>query len=483
VIEGVEVSTDHAIGGSRVASTERFADVSPIDERPLAEVARGGRVEVDAAVQAGAEAFETWSRTSPKERAETLHRIADGVEARLEELAAVETRDNGSLLRSHRRSVMPRVARNFRFFADQLVTLPDERFVQDRFVSRTEWDASGVTAVITPWNAPLMLATWRVAPALAAGNTVVLKPPEWAPLTASLLADIAATAGLPDGAFNVVQGIGEEAGAALTAHPGVQRIAFTGSIETGKVVAAAAAANPTPTSLELGGKSPFLVFADADPEAAVRQAVNQFDNAGQVCLAGTRLLVESSIYETFVERLTEAAAAIRQGDPRDDETDIGPQITREHFERVDGYVRRAKADGARVVFGGGPNAELGGLFFRPTLFADAPEGSEILTREVFGPVLTVQSFADEDEAVALANSTEYGLAAILYTGDRARADRVSGRLVAGTVWVNCFFVRDLRAPFGGARRSGVGREGGVYSFDFYADVKNVCSAPWDEEED
>jgi aminomuconate-semialdehyde/2-hydroxymuconate-6-semialdehyde dehydrogenase len=481
IIEGVEVSTDHLIGGSRIASSERFVDVSPIDERPIAQVARGGAVEVDAAVEAAAAAFEGWARTPAKERAAILHTIADGVEARVEELATVETRDNGSLLRSHRRSVMPRVARNFRFFADQLVNLPDERFEQDRFVSKTEWDGSGVTAVITPWNAPLMLATWRVAPALAAGNTVVLKPPEWAPLTASLLGDISKEAGLPDGVFNVVQGIGEEAGAALTSHPEVRRIAFTGSIETGRIVATSAAANLTPTSLELGGKSPFVAFSDADLDAVVRQAVNQFDNAGQVCLAGTRVLVEASIFEVFVDRLTEAAGAIVQGDPRDETTDIGPQITREHLERVDGYVRRAQRDGARLVFGGEPNDDLGGLYYRPTLFAEPPAGSEIVTKEVFGPVLTVQPFDGEDEAIALANETEYGLAAILYTGDPARAERVSERLVAGTVWVNCFFVRDLRAPFGGARRSGVGREGGVYSFDFYADVKNVCAAPWDEE--
>jgi aminomuconate-semialdehyde/2-hydroxymuconate-6-semialdehyde dehydrogenase len=476
----VDVSTDHWIGGARVGSRDRFVDVSPIDEEPIAEVARGGVVEVDAAVAAAGEAFEGWARMPAKDRAAILHTIADEIETRVEQFAQIETLDNGSLLRSHRRSVMPRVARNFRFFADQLLDLPDERFEQDRSVSRTEWDGAGVTAVITPWNAPLMLATWRVAPALAAGNAVVLKPPEWAPLTASLLADVTREAGLPDGVFNVVQGIGEEAGAALTAHPGVRRIAFTGSIETGKVVATAAAANLTPTSLELGGKSPFVAFADADLDAVIRQAVNQFDNAGQVCLAGTRVIVEASIYDAFLERLTRAAGDIVQGDPRDEATDIGPQITREHLERVDGYVQRAKADGARVVFGGAPNDDLGGLYYRPTLFVDAPAGSEILTREVFGPVLTVQPFADEDEAVALANATEYGLAAILYTGDRARADRVSERLVAGTVWVNCFFVRDLRAPFGGARRSGIGREGGVYSFDFYADVKNVCSAPWDD---
>jgi 5-carboxymethyl-2-hydroxymuconic-semialdehyde dehydrogenase len=442
-----------------------------------AEVARGTAEDAGRAVAAARAATETWGRTPPKERAEVLHRIADLVEERVPRLAAVETRDNGSLLRSHRNSVMPRVARNFRFFADELTEL-GESFDMDGVRSRTEWDPSGVTVVITPWNAPLMLATWRVAPALAAGNAVVLKPPEWAPLTASMLADIAREAGLPDGAFNVLQGIGEEAGAALTGHPDVDRIAFTGSIETGRLVAQAAAANLTPVSLELGGKSPFVAFADADLEAVVKQAINQFDNAGQVCLAGTRLIVERSMLEGFLARFLEAAAAIRQGDPRDETTDIGPQITRAHFERVDGFVERAKAEGARVLLGGGPNEELGGLYYRPTLFGDVPEGAEVLRKEVFGPVLTVQTFEDEEEAIALANGTEYGLAAILYTGDRERAERVSERLVAGTVWVNCFFVRDLRAPFGGARSSGVGREGGVYSFDFYADVKNVCTAPW-----
>ncbi|HWC71496.1 MAG TPA: aldehyde dehydrogenase [Actinomycetota bacterium] len=459
-------------------SDETFTDVSPIDEQPIADVARGGSGEAHRAVAAAREGAAAWGAMPPKERADVLHRVADGVEARVPELAAVETRDNGSLLRSMRNSVMPRVARNFRFFADQLLALETGTKGYEGFVERVAWDPSGVTVVITPWNAPLMLATWRVAPALAAGNAVVLKPPEWAPLTASMLADIAREAGLPDGAFNVLQGIGEEAGAALTAHPGVDRIAFTGSVATGKLVAQAAGVNLTPVSLELGGKSPFVAFADADLDAVVQQAVNQFDNAGQVCLAGTRLIVERSMHDAFLERFVEAAGAIVQGDPRDEATDIGPQITRQHFERVDGFVRRAVDDGARVVFGGGPNEDLGGLYYRPTLFAEAPEGSEILTQEVFGPVLTLQTFETEDEAIELANGTDYGLAAILYTGNEARADRVSSALVAGTVWVNCFFVRDLAAPFGGARGSGIGREGGPWSFDFYADVKNVCTAPW-----
>ena len=428
-------------------------------------------------MQAAREAFGGWSSTSPELRSRALNAIADGIERRAEDLAQVETCDNGALLRSHRRGVMPRAAHNFRFFADWLGRLDAGDLEINGHREQVSWAPSGVTAVITPWNAPLMLATWRIAPALAAGNTVVAKPPEWAPLTASLLADITAEAGLPDGVFNVVQGTGAEAGAPLAAHPDLARVCFTGSVATGRLVAAAAGAQLTPVSLELGGKSPLLVFADADLDLAVRHAVGQYDNAGQVCLAGTRLLVDERIADEFTARFLDAAAALRQGDPRDDGTDMGPNITRAHLERVDGFVRRALAAGARPLLGGTVNADLGGLYYRPTLLADAKPGSEILTEEVFGPVLTLQTFSGEDEAVALANSTRYGLAATMFTGDHDRAERVSARLVAGTVWVNCFFVRDLRAPFGGAGLSGIGREGGTWSFDFYGDVKNTVYAP------
>jgi aminomuconate-semialdehyde/2-hydroxymuconate-6-semialdehyde dehydrogenase len=476
-VAGVAVDTRHWIGGRRVASPVTFTDLSPIDEQPVAEVARGGEAEVARAVRAAGEAFGGWAATAPAGRAAVLHAVADGLERRAEDLAQVETRDNGALLRSHRRSVMPRVAHNFRFFADWLTKLDGGDLEISGHREQVSWAPSGVTAVITPWNAPLMLATWRIAPALAAGNTVVAKPPEWAPLTASLLADITRDAGLPDGVFNVVQGVGGEAGAALVAHPGLARVAFTGSVATGRLVAAAAGAQLTPVSLELGGKSPLLVFADADLDLAVGHAAGQYDNAGQVCLAGTRLLVEESIAGEFTARFLDRAAALRQGDPRDEATGIGPNITREHLGRVDGYVRRAVAAGARVLLGGAVNPALGGLYYQPTLLAGAEPGSEILTEEVFGPVLTLQTFRGEDEAVALANSTRYGLAATMFTGDTGRAERVSARLRAGTVWVNCFFVRDLRAPFGGAGLSGIGREGGTWSFDFYADVKNTVYAP------
>jgi 5-carboxymethyl-2-hydroxymuconic-semialdehyde dehydrogenase len=477
-VAGVDVALDHWIGGERVASASTFDDISPIDETVIAQVARGGVAEANAAVDAAAAAFPAWAATPPAERARLLHRVADLVEERIERLAIVETTDNGALLRSHLRGVMPRVAHNFRFFAEYLtdhLTHPD--FETRGHTNHVSWDPSGPALLITPWNAPLMLATWKVAPALAAGCTVILKPAEWSPLTASLLADITAEAGIPAGVFNVVQGYGEDVGPTLTGHPGVERISFTGSVPTAKLIAASAAANLTPCSFELGGKSPMIVFADCDMESAVANAVEQYDNAGQVCLAGVRLLVEESIRDEFVARFVEKATALRQGDPRDLTTDIGPQISREHLDRIDGFVQRAKADGAEAVIGGGRNDDLGGLHYRPTLFVGARPGAEILTEEVFGPVLTLQTFTSEDEAVALANGTDFGLAGVLFTGSPDRAERVSSQMVAGTVWVNCFFVRDLRAPFGGSRLSGVGREGGTWSFDFYCDVKNTCTNP------
>jgi 5-carboxymethyl-2-hydroxymuconic-semialdehyde dehydrogenase len=478
VIAGVGVGTDHWIDGCRVPSESTFDDLSPIDGTVIARIARGGAREADLAVRAAVDAFPAWAATPVTERARVLRAIADGIDKRLEDLAVVETADNGALIRSHRRGVMPRVAHNFRFFAEFLTgELGHPDFETRGHRNHVSWDPAGPCVLIAPWNAPLMLATWKVAPALAAGNTAVLKPSEWCPLTASLLCDIAAEAGLPGGVLNVVQGIGEEAGAALVTDPRVRRISFTGSVPTGRIVAAAAGANLTPVSLELGGKSPFLVFADADLDLAAANAVEQYDNAGQVCLSGTRLLIEESVRDEFLERFLERAGALRQGDPRDEATDIGPSIHPDHFARVDGFVRRARARGATVLLGGGPNEELGGLYYRPTLFTDVDPHSEIATEEVFGPVLVLHTFRTEEEAVGMANDSEFGLAAMVFTGDDRRAERVGGRLVAGTVWVNCFYVRDLRAPFGGARHSGIGREGGAWSFDFYCDVKNTVFAP------
>ncbi|MFD5118209.1 aldehyde dehydrogenase [Streptomyces sp. NPDC058385] len=473
-VAGVTVDTRHWIGGERVASADTFVDVSPIDGSVLGEIARGTADEASAAVAAARAAFPGWAATSRAERARILHAVADAVEKRIEDLSIVETHDNGALLRSHRRGVMPRVAHNFRFFADWLVGLGHDDFDTRGHTNHVSWDPAGPCVLITPWNAPLMLATWKIAPALAAGNTVILKPAEWSPLTASLFADIAAEAGLPAGVLNVVQGYGAEAGSALVSHPDVRRISFTGSVPTAKTIAAAAAANLVPASFELGGKSPLLVFADADLDLAVDLAVEQYDNAGQVCLAATRILVEETIAEEFTRRFTEKASALRQGDPRDETTDIGPTIHTRQLEKIDGFVQRALAAGARAVIGGRRGE---GQYYAPTLLTDVAQDSEIVQEEVFGPVLTLQTFTDEDEAVRLANDTRFGLAATVATGDRGRAERVTDRLVAGTVWVNCFFVRDLQAPFGGSRHSGVGREGGTWSFDFYCDLKNTVTAP------
>ncbi|WP_326783583.1 aldehyde dehydrogenase [Streptomyces sp. NBC_00151] len=473
-VAGVAVDTRHWIGGERVASAETFTDVSPIDGSVLGEISRGTAAEADLAVAAAKAAFPAWAATSRAERARILHAVADGVEKRIEDLAIVETTDNGALLRSHRRGVMPRVAHNFRFFADWLLKLDHEDFETRGHTNHVSWDPAGPSVLITPWNAPLMLSTWKVAPALAAGNTVVLKPAEWTPLTASLLADIAAEAGLPAGVLNIVQGYGSEIGDALTSHPDVRRISFTGSVPTAQRITQSAAANLTPLSLELGGKSPLLVFADADLDLAVDLAVEQYDNAGQVCLAATRILVEETVAEEFTRRFAEKAAAIVQGDPRDEATDIGPNIHERQLEKIDGFVRRAVDAGARAVIGGHCGE---GRYYAPTLLTDVAQDSEIVQEEVFGPVLTLQTFTTEDEAVQLANDTRFGLAATLATGDRDRAARVTQRLVAGTVWVNCFFVRDLQAPFGGSRHSGVGREGGTWSFDFYCDLKNTVTAP------
>jgi betaine-aldehyde dehydrogenase/5-carboxymethyl-2-hydroxymuconic-semialdehyde dehydrogenase len=329
---------------------------------------------------------------------------------------------------------------------------------------------AGPAAVITPWNAPFMLSTWKTAPALAAGCPVVLKPAEWSPLSCSLLASLAHEAGFPPGVFNVVQGIGEEAGAALVAHPLIRRVSFTGSPEAARQIGVSAARNLVPFTGELGGKGPLIVCEDADLDVAAARAAGQYDDAGQVCLAGTRLLVHERIREPFLERFHAAVDAQVLGDPREDTTTIAPLIHPEHLERVDGFVQRAVAEGHRLVRGG---RRLGGLFYEPTLFEPLSNEAEIVQREVFGPVLTFQTFADDTEAVALANSTRYGLSGMVFTRSMGRADRIGRAVRAGIVWVNTFLVRDLTAPFGGAGISGIGREGGHYALDFYSDLKTL----------
>jgi acyl-CoA reductase-like NAD-dependent aldehyde dehydrogenase len=472
-VAGVSVSTDHWIAGKRAVSSRRFADFSPIDGAHLADVAAGGAAEVDAAVAAARAAFPAWAELGPAGRLPILQRFARGIEARGKELAAVETADNGSLLSGNLHRVVARAALNISYFAEFAATkLQGQTIDSPEVVNHVRFDPAGVAALITPWNAPLMLTTWKIGPALAAGNTVVAKPPEWAPLTCSLLADVAHEAGVPAGVLNVVQGIGEEAGAALVAHRDVDRISFTGSTDTAKLIGEAAARSITPLAAELGGKSPFIVCADADLDAAAQTIAGQYMNAGQVCLAGTRVVVERSIADELLAKVRAACAHMVVGDPRDPKTRVGPLITAEHFARVAGFVERAKDAGARVLWGG-QRDKAGALYFEPTLFDGVKPDAEISQREVFGPVLTWQTFGSDDEAVAFANNTRYGLAGVLFSRNEKRAMAIAERVVAGTLWVNCFFIRDLAAPFGGSRDSGLGREGGHWSFDFYCDVKNI----------
>ena len=471
-VAGVDVSPEHFIGGERVASDARFEDRSPIDGALLAVVARGGGREVDLAVRAAAGAFPEWAALGPAGRAPYLRRLADLIDANIERLATVECLDMAMLERSLRARVIGRGARNYRSYADLAAGYEERVWSSNGTANRVIRMPSGPAAVITPWNAPFMLSTWKTAPALAAGCTVILKPAEWSPLSCSLLADLAGEAGLPAGVFNVVQGIGEEAGAALVSHPGVRRVSFTGSPETGRLIGTAAAGNLVPFTAELGGKGPLIVFEDVDVEAAAQKAAGQYDDAGQVCLAGTRLLVAEAIKDDFLERFHRHTDAHVLGDPRADETTVSPLIHPDHLARVEGFVERARAHGDTIVRGG-RRADLGGLYYEPTLIEPRGNDSEVVQREVFGPVLTFQTFASEAEAVELANSTPYGLSAIVYTGAHERAERVGRAVRAGTVWVNTFLVRDLTAPFGGMGISGIGREGGDYALDFYSDLKTL----------
>jgi betaine-aldehyde dehydrogenase/5-carboxymethyl-2-hydroxymuconic-semialdehyde dehydrogenase len=469
---GIDVSPDHHIGGERVAGDERFEVISPIDQRVLAHVARGGEREAHAAVEAARAAWPEWAALGSEGRAVLLHRLADLIDQNIDRIATVECLDMAMLERSLKARVIARGARNFRAYADLAAGYQERVWESNGTLNRVIRMPSGPAAVITPWNAPFMLSTWKTAPGLAAGCTVVLKPPEWAPLSCSLLADLTAEAGFPPGVFNVLQGIGEEAGAALVSDEGVRRISFTGSPETGRSIGLSAAANLVPFTAELGGKGPLIVFADADLDAAAAKAAGQYDDAGQVCLAGTRLLVEESIRDAFLERFHEGVDAQVLGDPRDEATTISPLIHPDHLARVEGFVERARANGDRIVRGG-RRADIGGLWYEPTLVEPRSNDSEIVQREVFGPVLTFQTFRDEDGAVALANSTRYGLSGIVYTGSQERAERVGRAVRAGTVWVNTFLVRDLTAPFGGIGISGIGREGGDYALDFYSDLKTL----------
>jgi aminomuconate-semialdehyde/2-hydroxymuconate-6-semialdehyde dehydrogenase len=484
VAEGVVERDDqvrhfqHVIDGRAVdaADGRTFDSVDPHTGRPWATVAEAGPEDVRRAVRAAREAFDDgrWSKLPTAERRALLHRLADGIAARAEELAVAETRDMGKPLRESRSADLPRAAANFRFFADFQHLATGETFPAQHHHVYTRYEPKGVVAAISPWNFPLMLASWKIAPALAFGNTVVLKPAEQSPATAAILGEIAAEV-LPPGVLNVLHGFGPDAaGELLVASPEVDVVTFTGETRTGSAVMANAAPTLKGLSLEMGGKSPNVVFADADFDAAIDGTLRGiFMNNGEVCLAGSRLLVEREAYEPFLERLCERAAALRVGDPLDPATEVGPVVSAEQHEKILSYLELGAREGRIRVGGGVPEGLGDGYYVEPTIIDELPRDSRCITEEIFGPVLVAEPFDTEDEAIARANDTEYGLAGMVWTTNLNRAHRVAAELQAGLVWVNCFFVRDLRTPFGGAKRSGVGREGGYHSREFFTEPKTI----------
>jgi len=459
------------------ASRETFETLDPSTNRVLAFAAAGDEADVDAAVQAARGAFDEglWPRLKATERATKLRDVAAAIRRHTDDLIAREVADIGMPI-AQMRHLAARAAQNFDFYAGVVSELHGRTFqVGDEFLNYTIRKPVGVAGLIMPWNAPLMLSTWRIAPALAAGNTVVLKPAEWAPLSSTLLAAVLEEAGLPAGVFNVVHGFGETAGAALSRHPGVDLLCFTGETTTGSTIIAAGAPTLKRSSVELGGKSPVVVFADADPELCVDAALAQiFTMNGQRCTAGSRLLVHEALYEQVVTAVGERAANIRVGDPFDPSTELGPLIRREHHARVLEYIESARAAGARVLAGGRPPEHLrDGNFLEATVIADVDETMRVFRQEIFGPVLVAMPFSTEEEAVRLANATQYGLAAYVWTNDLTRAHRVAHAIDTGMCWINSHNVRDLRTPFGGVKDSGIGREGGDYAFDFYCETEVV----------
>ena len=472
--------TLHLIDGAATASVsgETFANASPIDGMHLGDVAAGDSADIAAAAEAASASFDEWSSTPGEQRKRILHAVADAIVERAGEIAVVESVDTGQAIRFMSSAAL-RGAENFRFFADRAPSAADGLALPSAdHLNYTSRRAIGPVGVITPWNTPFMLSTWKIAPALAAGCTVVHKPAEWSPLTACLLAEIALDAGLPPGVLNVVHGMGETAGRSLTEHAGIAAIAFVGESATGSLIQAQSAATLKRLHFELGGKNPVIVFDDADLDRALDAAVFMiYSLNGERCTSSSRLLVQQSIYDGFTERLAAKLRNIPVGHPLDPATVVGPLIHPRHCDKVRGYIELAAAEGATVVEGTPwADAPPEGNFVTPVLFTGATNEMRIAREEIFGPALTAIAFDDEADAMALANDTEYGLAAYLWTGDVGRAHRVADAVDAGMVWVNSQNVRHLPTPFGGTKRSGIGRDGGDWSFDFYMETKNVAVA-------
>ena len=475
---GLPEKIQHFIDGALVDSIggETFDVLNPVTNETYIQAAAGQQADIDAAVAAAKRAFDNgpWPKMLPRERSRVLHKIADIVESRDAQLAELESFDSGLPI-TQAKGQARRAAENFRFFADLIVAQHDDAFkVPGRQMNYVNRKPIGVAGLITPWNTPFMLESWKLGPALATGNTVVLKPAEFTPLSASLWAEIFREAGVPDGVFNLVNGLGEAAGDALVKHPDVPLISFTGESSTGQLIFANAAPYLKGLSMELGGKSPAVVFADADLDSAIDATVfGVFSLNGERCTAGSRILVQRDIYDEFVERYAERAKNVVVGEPSDPATEVGALVHPEHYDKVMSYVEIGKQEGRLVAGGGRPEGFERGNYVSPTVFADVAPDARIFQEEIFGPVVAITPFDTDKEALALANNTKYGLAAYIWTSDLKRAHNFSQSVEAGMVWLNSNNVRDLRTPFGGVKASGLGHEGGYRSIDFYTDQQAV----------
>lgn len=481
-------TTRHFINGAYTEGTNgrTFENRRPIDNALISQVCEAGRADVDAAVQAARTALNgPWSRLTLAERTEVLYAVAAGIEQRFEQFLEAEVADTGKPVSLASHIDIPRGAANFRIFADVVKNVSGEHFDMPTPDGSGALNYSlrvpkGVVAVVCPWNLPLLLMTWKVGPALACGNSVVVKPSEETPSTATLLGEVMNEAGVPHGVYNVVHGFGpDSAGEFLVSHPGVDAITFTGETVTGEAIMQRAAVGVRDVSFELGGKNPAVIFADCDLEATIEGIGRAcFANTGQVCLGTERVYVERPIFDDFLAALKARAESFALGDPHDPATTLGPLISLEHRRKVLSYYERARADGATLITGGGipdmASPYTQGAWVEPTIWTGLSEDSAVVREEIFGPCCHIRPFDSEEEAVRLANDTPYGLATSIWTQNAARAHRVAAQITVGITWINCWFLRDLRTPFGGAKQSGIGREGGVHSLEFYTELRNVC---------
>ncbi|ANX11329.1 5-carboxymethyl-2-hydroxymuconate semialdehyde dehydrogenase [Fictibacillus arsenicus] len=458
-------------------SGETFESINPATNEKLALVANGSEQDAKRAIQSAKTAYDSgvWSKMPVEERSDILCKMADLIMKNVDDLAMVETLDVGKPIKESRGFDIPRAASNFRFFAEMSKYMVSEHYDKHNIMSYAKYSPAGVTSLIIPWNLPFMQMTWKASAALASGNTVVVKPASYTPLSAVMFGDIANEAGLPPGVLNIITGPGSTMGAAMTTDPNVRRISFVGESNTGKTIMKNAAENLIPVSLELGGKSANIVFEDADLDEAVKGSIDAiYRNQGEICLAGSRLLLQESIYDEFLDKFVAAVKKIKVGDPTQEDTDMGALVSKSHLETVESYVDIGLKEGAKLACGGKRVKGFeAGNFYEPTVLYDVNNKWRVAQEEIFGPVLVVIPFKTEEDAIRIANDSQYGLAGVVWTNDIRRAQRVSAAVDSGLLWVNCWYIRDLRTPFGGSKASGIGREGGRHSFEFYSEAKTI----------